>query len=301
MATTSACVKAAAKPAIHVTIPSFRTFRRTIKQQQQRQPNLSIGFVPTMGALHEGHLSLVNEARRQNDIVIASVFVNPTQFGKGEDFDKYPRQLEQDAKLLGEYGVDHLLAPSLDEMYSQHHATFVDCSGFDDIPEGIARPGHFRGVATIVTKLFNIVQPSHAYFGQKDAAQCVLIQRMVEDLNMDIQVVVMNTIRESDGLAKSSRNAYLTPAERQAAPVVYRSLKAAKEMFQKNPSVSSAELVATTRQVLQAEPLVSEIQYISVDSKATMKPISQPTKEDGAVISLACKVGSVRLIDNIVL
>jgi pantoate--beta-alanine ligase len=288
----------AAKPALYSTLSSFRNFRRTIKQQQ---PFLSIGFVPTMGALHEGHLSLVKAARQQNDIVIASVFVNPTQFGQGEDFDKYPRQLEQDAKLLGEYGVDHLLAPSIEEMYGQHHVSFVDCAGFDDIPEGLARPGHFRGVATIVTKLFNIVQPSHAYFGQKDAAQCVLIQRMVEDLNMDIHVVVMDTIRESDGLAKSSRNAYLSPAERQAASVVYRSLMAAKEMFDKNPSVSSAELMATTRTVLQAEPLVSEIQYISIDSKSTMKPISQPSKEDGAVISLACKVGSVRLIDNIVL
>jgi pantoate--beta-alanine ligase len=299
MATTNSTTKAV-KPILYSTISAFRNFRRTIKQQQ---PNLSIGFVPTMGALHEGHLSLVREARQQNDIVIASVFVNPTQFGKGEDFDKYPRQLEEDSKLLGEHGVDHLLAPSsIEEMYGQHHVTFVDCTGFDDIPEGVARPGHFRGVATIVTKLFNIVQPSHAYFGQKDAAQCVLIQRIVEDLNMDIRVVVMNTIRESDGLAKSSRNAYLTPVERQAAPVVYRSLMAAKDVFDKNPSsVSSAELVATTRKVLQSEPLVSEIQYISVESKATMKPISQPTKEDGAVISLACKVGSVRLIDNIVL
>jgi pantoate--beta-alanine ligase len=297
MATTTAS-KAVTTPVLYSTISSFLNFRRAIKQQQ---PHLSIGFVPTMGALHEGHLSLVHAARQQNDIVIASVFVNPTQFGKGEDFDKYPRQLEQDSKLLGDYGVDHLLAPSIEDMYGQHHATYVDCTGFEDIPEGIARPGHFRGVATIVTKLFNIVQPSHAYFGQKDAAQCVLIQRMVEDLNMDINVVVMNTIRESDGLAKSSRNAYLTPAERQAATVVYRSLMAAKEVFDKSPSVSSAELVATTRRLLQTEPLVSDIQYISIDSKANMKPILQPTKEDGAVISLACKVGSVRLIDNILL
>lgn len=254
-----------------------------------------------MGALHEGHLSLVKEARQHNDIVVASVFVNPTQFGKGEDFDKYPRQLEQDSDLLGEYGVDHLLAPSIEDMYGKHHATFVDCEGFDDIPEGLARPGHFRGVATVVTKLFNIVRPTNAYFGQKDAAQCVLIRRVVEDLNMDLDVVVMDTIREADGLAKSSRNAYLSPTERRAAPVVYRSLVAAKEAFNRDPSVSSAELVATTRKVLQSEPLVSEIQYISVDSKATMRPISQPTKEDGAVISLACKVGSVRLIDNILL
>lgn len=254
-----------------------------------------------MGALHEGHLSLVKEARKHNDIVIASVFVNPTQFGEGEDFDKYPRQLERDLELLGEYNVDHLFAPSIEDMYGKHHAAFVECEGFEDIPEGVSRPGHFRGVATIVTKLFNIVQPTNAYFGQKDAAQCVLIQRIVEDLNMDLNVVVMDTIREEDGLAKSSRNAYLTETERQAAPVVYRSLQAAKELYQSNPSASSSELIAATQSVLQSEPLVHEIQYISVDSKATMKPISQPGKEDGAVISLAVKVGSVRLIDNIIL
>lgn len=295
MASPAAASKAVhAKPILYSTIASFRNFRR-------KAHDVSIGFVPTMGALHEGHLSLVKEARQQNDIVVASVFVNPTQFGKGEDFDKYPRQLQRDSELLGDYGVDHLFAPSIEDMYGPHHATFVDVEGFDDIPEGMARPGHFRGVATIVTKLFHIVQPTRAYFGQKDAAQCVLIRRIVEDLNMDVDVRVMETIREADGLAKSSRNAYLTTTERRAAPVVYRSLMAAKELFDKNPNVSSANLVATTRNILQSEPLVSEIQYISVDSKATMKPITQPTKEEGAVISVACKVGSVRLIDNILL
>ncbi len=254
-----------------------------------------------MGALHEGHLSLVKEARAQNDIVVASIFVNPTQFGKGEDFDKYPRQLEQDLDLLGECGVNQVFAPNIEDMYGPNHVTFVDCDGFDDIPEGAARPGHFRGVATIVTKLLNIVKPTNAYFGQKDAAQCVLIRRIVEDLNLDLDVVIMDTIREKDGLAKSSRNAYLTEQERQVAPVVYRSLLAAKEMFDKNPSASSSELITATQNVLKSEPLVSEIQYISVDNKATMKPVFQPSKEDGAIISLACKVGSVRLIDNILL
>lgn len=287
----------AAKPILYSTLSSFRQFRRQVL------PTQSIGFVPTMGALHEGHLSLVKEARQHNDIVIASVFVNPTQFGQGEDFEKYPRQLEQDSELLADYGVDHLLAPSIDDMYAKHHASTVTVDGFENIPEGLARPGHFDGVATIVTKLFNIVQPSNAYFGQKDAAQCVLIRRIVEDLNMDLKVVVMDTIREADGLAKSSRNAYLTPAERQAAPVVYRSLQAAKKLFDNNDSndVSSAELVAVARRILQSERLVSEIQYISVDSKDTMQPVAQPSKESGAVISLACKVGTVRLIDNIVL
>jgi pantoate--beta-alanine ligase len=282
-------------PQLYSTIASFRAFRKSL------QPSLKIGFVPTMGALHEGHLSLVREARQHNDIVVASVFVNPTQFGQGEDFDKYPRQLDQDLELLGDYHVDHLLAPSIEDMYGPHHAAYVECEGFEDIPEGVSRPGHFRGVATIVTKLFNIVQPTNAYFGQKDAAQCVLIRRIVEDLNMDLNVVVMDTIREEDGLAKSSRNAYLSERERQAAPVVYRSLLAAKTLYQTNPNASSSELIAATQSVLQSEPLVKEIQYISVDSKATMKPISHPAKEDGAIISLACKVGSVRLIDNVLL
>ena len=150
-------------PILHQTVASFRSIRRQI------QPSLKIGFVPTMGALHDGHLSLVKEARKNNDIVVASIFVNPTQFGPGEDFDKYPRQLERDSELLAEFGVDHLFSPNIDDMYGKNHVTYIDPKGFDDIPEGVSRPGHFQGVATIVTKLFNIVQPTNAYFGQKDA------------------------------------------------------------------------------------------------------------------------------------
>jgi pantoate--beta-alanine ligase len=195
---------------------------------------------------------------------------------------------------------DHLFAPGIEDMYGKFNVTYVDCSGFDDIPEGRARPGHFKGVATIVTKLFNIVQPTNAYFGQKDAAQCVLIRRIVDDLNMDINVIIGDTVREDDGLAKSSRNAYLSDSERRAAPVVYRSLMAAKELFDRDPSVSGSDLVLTTQGVLKSEPLVSEIQYISVDSKETMQPTSRPTK-DGTIVSLACKIGSVRLIDNVAL
>jgi pantoate--beta-alanine ligase len=189
-------------------------------------------------------------------------------------------------------------------MYGNNHGAYVDCEGFDDIAEGRSRPGHFRGVATIVTKLLNIVQPTDAYFGQKDAAQCCLIRRIVHDLNMDVNVVTVDTVREDDGLAKSSRNAYLNESERRAAPVIYRSLSAAREHFMRDrPSgavVTSSELVETARRVLKSEPLVSEIQYISVDSKETMQPVAQPTV-DGTVVSLACKIGSVRLIDNIVL
>lgn len=177
--------------------------------------------------------------------------------------------------------------------------------GFDDIAEGKARPGHFQGVATIVTKLFNIVQPTNAYFGQKDAAQCCLIQRIVEDLDMPLDVNIIPTIREDDGLAMSSRNAYLSAPERSVAPVVYRSLCAAKELFlglkKNDDALSSSQLKDAVTSILQSEPLVSEVQYVAVDSKATMQPLDRVTRKDGAVISLACKVGSVRLIDNIVL
>lgn len=185
-------------------------------------------------------------------------------------------------------------------MYGKNHVTFVDPEGFDDIPEGLSRPGHFRGVATIVTKLFNVVQPTNAYFGQKDAAQCCLIRRIVEDLDMDLNVVVKDTIREGDGLAMSSRNAYLSPEERNVAPIIYKALRTAREEYLANPSISSDALADTVKTILKTEPLVGEIQYVSVDSRATMRPVEQ-VGEDGGVISLACRVGSVRLIDNILL
>jgi pantoate--beta-alanine ligase len=279
-----------------------------------------------MGALHEGHLSLVETARKQNDVVAVSIFVNPTQFGPNEDFDKYPRQFDDDFKLLSKYGVDHILAPTnSQEMYNPNHVTSVHLDGFDDLPEGKLRPGHFDGVATVVTKLFNIVKPTRAYFGQKDAVQCVLIQRLVEDLNMDVDVCVMDTVREHDGLAKSSRNAYLSSEERAAASIIYKSLLGAQELFNqhkeqqrqqgseqhssKATSLSSSDIIAAVRNILETEPLVSEIQYVSVDDRRTMRPTkdvavlgtSPSSSSVGAVVSLACKVGSVRLIDNIVL
>jgi len=195
----------------------------------------------------------------------------------------------------------HLLSPLL-----TNNAQTDKIQGFDDIAEGRSRPGHFRGVATIVTKLLNIIQPTNAYFGQKDAAQCVLIRRIVEDLNMDVNIVVRDTVREEDGLAMSSRNAYLTAEERRAAPVVYRSLCAARTLFQRlrqdDESISCDELREAVERVLKSEPLVSEVQYVAVDDKATMRPCQcKVQKGDGAIISLACKVGNVRLIDNIVL
>jgi len=282
----------------HSTIQSYRLWRKSLS------PELKIGFVPTMGALHKGHVSLVKHARENNDLVVASIFVNPTQFGEGEDLDKYPRQLQHDTELLIDNGVDHLFTPSNDIMYCPHHVTYINPKGFDQIAEGISRPGHFGGVATVVAKLFNIIQPTNAYFGQKDAAQCVLIQRMVEDLNFDIGINVMPTIREDDGLAMSSRNAYLKPDEREAASILYKSLVAAREVheasFAGQLPLPSEVFTETVSAFLESEPMVSKIQYISVDCKNTMKPLEN-VGIDGALISIACKIGSVRLIDNMIL
>lgn len=235
--------------------------------------------------------------------MVASIFVNPTQFGPNEDLARYPRQLERDTELLQELGVHHIFAPRADSMYGTNHLTYVDARGFEKIPEGRARPGHFSGVATVVTKLFNIVRPTNAYFGQKDAAQCVLIRRIVEDLDMDVNVVVHDTVREASGLAMSSRNAYLTTEERKAAPVLYRSLLAAKERFQTSGDevIPAADLCQVVEDMLRSEPLVKEIQYVSVDNKDTMQPIQKVLRQNGAIICIACKVGNVRLIDNIVL
>lgn len=234
--------------------------------------------------------------------MVASIYVNPTQFGPNEDLAKYPRQLEKDTHLLDSMGVDYLFCPT--EMYNQHHCCYVEPVGFDDLREGQARPGHFRGVATVVTKLFNIVQPTNAYFGQKDAAQCVLIQRLVKDLDMDLNIHVMSTIREEDGLAMSSRNAYLNKEERAAAVVLYKSLCAGKEVYESafaSQMPIDAEIIRETVEGrLQKEPLVSRIEYVSVDSKETMQPLKE-VGVDGAIVSIACKVGSVRLIDNFIL
>lgn len=288
-----------ARATIHPTIESIRAARKSF------DPSVSVGFVPTMGALHEGHLSLARAARSQNDVVIASIFVNPTQFGEGEDLDKYPRQLEKDVNLLAEVGVDHVFAPSSDMMYGKKHSTYIDPTGFAQTREGMSRPGHFRGVATIVTKLFNIVRPTNAYFGQKDAVQCALIRRIAHDLDTDVNVRIMDTVREEDGLAMSSRNAYLTSEERDKAPVLYQALCAAREIFESRyargeEDMDANDLLEVVESILKTEPLISEVQYIAIDDLETMQPMAK-VGDGGCVISLACIVGSVRLIDNIVL
>ncbi|EQC39595.1 pantoate-beta-alanine ligase, variant [Saprolegnia diclina VS20] len=278
-------------------IASFRQARAAVPA------GATVGFVPTMGGLHAGHMSLIAEAKATCDVVVSSVFVNPAQFGPNEDFDKYPRTFEADMAKLREQGVDIVFAPTTATMYLPDHRSYVDPVGFDDVPEGQCRPGFFRGVATVVAKLFNIVSPTHAFFGQKDAVQCVVIKRLIEDLNFPITLRVMDTMREDDGLAMSTRNQYLSPDERVASSILYAGLRQAKADFDAatTATLPAATLRATIERIYRTEPLVGEIQYISIGSKATMEELVDVDTTQGAVISVAVKVGACRLIDNIVL
>ncbi|OQS05825.1 pantoate beta-alanine ligase [Thraustotheca clavata] len=276
-------------------IASFRQARANVHK------GLTVGYVPTMGGLHEGHISLIQQARKQCDVVVSSVFVNPAQFGPNEDFDKYPRTFDADMAKLGENGVDIVFVPQTKDMYLPEHRVYVDPVGFDDVPEGKCRPGFFRGVATVVTKLFNIVAPTHAFFGQKDAVQCVVIKRIIEDLNFPIELKVLKTKREENGLAMSTRNQYLSPAERTASAVIYAGLKSAQDLF-KNATTSSipaATLRDNIESIYRSEPLLNDIQYISIASKETMDELTDVDTTAGAIISVAVKVGNCRLIDNI--
>ncbi|KAG1704492.1 hypothetical protein DVH05_005422 [Phytophthora capsici] len=282
------------------SIEAFRQARRVLP------PNATLGLVPTMGGLHEGHMSLVKQARSSCDFVAASIFVNPAQFGPNEDYSKYPRTFEKDVAQLEKQGVDLVFFPSADEMYSPNHRCYVDPEGFDDLVEGQCRKGHFRGVATVVTKLFNIVQPTHAFFGQKDAAQVVLIKRMVSDLNLPVDINVVPIVREADGLALSTRNQYLSPVEREAASVLHRGLTHALDLFQEakkggKTTITSSELRDVVTEEFKREPLVTAIDYVSVGSKETMQELSEVDLAEGAIISVAVKLGQCRLIDNIVL
>ena len=259
-----------------------------------------LGLVPTMGALHEGHLSLTRQARADNATMAASIFVNPSQFGPNEDFTTYPRTFERDLELLEAQGTDLVFAPLPDEVYPEGFDTWIEPGAVAEGMEGAARPGHFRGVATVVAKLFTITRPDRAYFGQKDGQQVAVIRKMNADLNLGVEVVTMPTIREPDGLALSSRNAYLTAEERAAAPVVYRALCAAESLWhtgERNPN----PLQAAALSILQAEPLVSAVDYVSVVDAATMAPLESLADRRPAMIATAARLGSVRLIDNVVL
>ncbi|HZT00220.1 MAG TPA: pantoate--beta-alanine ligase [Terriglobales bacterium] len=274
--------------AINVTRAAIRAARQAGKR---------IGLVPTMGALHEGHLSLVRIAKAQSDFVVVSLFVNPLQFGPKEDLAKYPRSFERDCEMLTREDTDLLFAPAVTEMYPTPAVTYVNVEGLSERLDGPSRPGHFRGVTTVVSKLFHIVEPDIAVFGQKDAAQVAIIRRMVRDLNMPVAIVVAPVIREPDGLAMSSRNAYLDPQQRQQALILSRSLRAVQERFKKGERCAE-RLIAAGLDTLQQEP-AARLDYLSVVDPESLEPITNVASR--ALVAVAAYVGSTRLIDNVVL
>ena len=259
----------------------------------------TIGFVPTMGYLHAGHISLVEMARRENDAVAVSIFVNPTQFGPNEDFSRYPRNTDRDLSMLKDAGTDWVFMPTVEEMYPQGFSTYVDVREVTARLEGEMRPGHFQGVATVVAKLFNIVQPTRAYFGQKDAQQVAVIRKMVADLAFPLQVVVGPIIRKPDGLAMSSRNVYLNPEERKAALCLYHALSAAKALWNEGEH-RGTPLREAMQTVLAAEPMARP-DYVSVANPTTLQELDDSGEAKAALASLAVRIGKTRLIDNFVL
>ncbi len=270
----------------------------SVSRKVRREQDKTIGLVPTMGALHDGHLSLVREARRMCDVVVVSVFVNPTQFALGEDFEHYPRDLTKDTAVLTDYNVDYIFAPSIEEIYPKDFATYVTVGGLSDQYEGASRPGHFRGVATVVTVLLNIVRPDFAYFGQKDAQQTLVVKRLVRDLAFETEVVILPTVREESGLALSSRNSYLNEDERRAAQVLYRALSRAREVY-KSGERSGSRLAEAVRSTVAAEPL-ARLDYVSVTDADTFEQLEK-LDDRSVLIALAVHLGKTRLIDNIVL
>jgi pantoate--beta-alanine ligase len=257
----------------------------------------TLGLVPTMGALHEGHLSLVRASRMQCDVTAVSIFVNPMQFGPTEDFEKYPRTVQRDAAMLEELGVDLLFAPPVKEMYPQGAKTFVEVNDLSSKLDGGSRPGHFRGVATVVCKLLEIVRPDRAYFGQKDAAQVALLRKMARDLDMDVQIVVCPIVREADGLALSSRNAYLNAEQRRRALVLSRSLQKVKAAVEAG-ELDTGKLVEIGSAVISAEP-AAKLDYFAIVNADTLEPVVRVTP--GTLVAVAAWVGNTRLIDNLLL
>ncbi len=274
------------------TIPEARVACRDARASRKR-----LGLVPTMGALHEGHLSLVRAARAQCDAVAVSIFVNPTQFGPNEDLSKYPRQFERDCRLLEKEGIEILFAPPVEEMYPEGGVTWVLVEGLSEKLDGRSRPGHFRGVTTVVSKLFHIIEPEAAFFGQKDAAQLAVIRRMVRDLNFPAEIVACPIVREPDGLAMSSRNAYLNREERSRALVLQRSLQDVGQQFQAGERIA-AKLIFAGKQVIAREPgvVLDYFEIVDPDTLDRVERISQET-----LVAVAAYVGTTRLIDNIVL
>ncbi len=263
-----------------------------------RRDNQTVAFVPTMGALHAGHLSLIEQARQMSDIVVVSIFVNPAQFNTSEDLDKYPRDLTADAALLTDYQVDYIFAPDVKEVYGDNFSTYVTVDELSEKLEGASRPGHFRGVATIVTILFNSIRPDFAIFGQKDAQQVAVIKRLTRDLGFDTEIVVMPIIREESGLAMSSRNERLTDDQRQHASVIFKALKNAGNAFENGES-KAGSLTEIVHKTIESEPL-ARIDYIALVDNETLEPIEKIT-ENETLLAVAVFFGKIRLIDNIVL
>lgn len=285
---------------------SLETFVEPDKMRERaraaRRAGSTVGLVPTMGYLHEGHLSLMRRSRRECGFTVVSIFVNPTQFSAGEDYDRYPRDVDHDRMMLERAEVDALFHPGVEEMYprlaSRAHRTWVTVEGMSDVLCGAARPGHFRGVATVVTKLLNIVEPDVAWFGQKDAQQAILIRAMARDLHMSARIEICPTIREADGLAMSSRNKYLSPVERAAAPAIYRALSAAAEAIASGER-SPRAILERTRIMLAGETLF-KVEYVELASTADLRPITEERLSGEALLAVAGRIGTTRLIDNII-
>ena len=273
-------------------VKSVKEVRDAVKEWKAQ--GLSVGFVPTMGYLHEGHESLIKKAVKDNDRVVVSIFVNPMQFGPTEDLDKYPRDLERDSKLCENAGANLIFHPEKEEMYFEDFSSYVDINGLSDELCGKSRPIHFRGVCTVVTKLFNIVNPDRAYFGEKDAQQLAIIRRFVRDLNIDIEIIGCPIIREEDGLAKSSRNTYLSKKERQAALILSQSLNLAKDAINSGERNSSVVIDIISNSI-KKEPL-AKIDYIEIVDSLAMKPVK--TIEKSVLVAIAVYIGKTRLIDN---
>ena len=265
--------------------------------REVRRAGKRLGFVPTMGALHEGHVSLVRAARASSDVVAASIFVNPTQFGPNEDLAKYPRSFERDCEMLEREGVSLLFAPSVEEMYPAGAVTWVTVEGLSEKLDGRSRPGHFRGVTTVVAKLFHAVEADAAFFGQKDAAQVAILRRMVRDLNFEVEIVVCPIVREADGLAMSSRNAYLDPEQRKRALVLHRALMRVQNLV-KAGEHEVAKLLAAGREEVATENSV-RLDYLEIVDPNTLDPVKHATS--GTLVAIAVYFGSTRLIDNILL
>jgi len=269
-----------------------------LTSQKEILNNKKIGFVPTMGALHDGHLSLIRQSKKDNDITIVSIFVNPTQFGPNEDFNKYPRTIEQDIELLEKENVDYLFLPNTKDMYSEGFETYVNLEKLPNHLCGLKRPGHFRGVATIVLKLFNIVRPHKSYFGQKDYQQYLIIKRMAEDLNCFVDIVMMPIVRESDGLAMSSRNRYLNQEQRKNATILFESLQLAKNEI-KNGETNPKIIIEKMKNLILNKYLKAKIDYIEIVDLNTLEELH--TIKESCLIALAVFIGEARLIDNIII